>query len=108
MKQAIFVNLRPIEGKYDHLADMLETMLVETRKAAGCLAACLCRAPKHNELVIWHLWERPEDFDKYLDARANSQGFRAVLDCIDHELTERAYDILNSPERPSPDLAAHS
>lgn len=93
MKQAIFVNLYPIEGKYDVLANKLEDMLTETRKVHGCLTAHLCRAPRDNELVIWHMWESPDDFDRYLDARASKSDFIAILDLIDHELQERAYDI---------------
>ncbi len=93
MKQAIFVDLHPIEGMFDTLATKLETMLQATRKAPGCMIACLCRNEQNNELVIWHMWETTADFDRYLEMRTAKPEFHAVLNYIDHELTERAYDV---------------
>jgi len=93
MKEAAFTVVYPDTDTFEDHAEAVLAMLPGTRAFPGCLEAHAGINRDRFEIAVFHLWETPEDLNRYLDWRAERGDLDARSATMRREQDFRTYSV---------------
>ncbi|MBY6065847.1 antibiotic biosynthesis monooxygenase [Leisingera aquaemixtae] len=80
MTEAVIIGLHPRPGKFSELTALVQQMVKEVRRHAGCLQADILLAPDRDEISVFQRWQNPEAFSEYLIWRSKQDHLDRVYE----------------------------
>ncbi|KIC19657.1 antibiotic biosynthesis monooxygenase [Leisingera sp. ANG-DT] len=89
MTEAVIIGLHPRSGKYEELAALVQQMVEQVRRHAGCLQAEILLAQDRNEIAVFQKWKDNDSFSDYLIWRSKQEQLDRVYEmcAIEPELS---------------------
>lgn len=93
MQEVIIVKSTPLAGKFAALAELIGSLVAETRTFPGCVNAYLLLSAERNEQVVVHIWENPDALEAYLIWRADRGDFLRINEFLEVEQDFATYQL---------------